>query len=271
MTDQAKIADDLQHDGAEVVATMKSLAFSLHQIVLGKREATPDYIHYYCSMHVSDLFQFAKTAATTTKLQMILEILQQAETALHQEEDAEVLLRDAWQLARKVLSREDAEKISAIQIALRRSGMETILVSEADTWEQANYLLRSWSTPENEDQRIEYVVSYSDRSQDGRWLNLPLFYKPYSGERWRIGPALDLGKQIIAALEKSIDLCSENQTSFDAARLEVVTYLRQYTVGGTACDEAVTTAILKIQDEQWSPAIVYRHALHSKHKREGTL
>lgn len=260
-------------DRIEVAATMKSLAFSLYQdVLLGKREVTPDEIHYFYISHVNDLLQFARMPATITKLQMILETLQQAETVLDQEEDAEQSLRDAWQLMRSVLSQEEIEKISASQIELRRSGIDPIIVSGADVWEQANRILQGWSLPENEDQRVEYIVSYSDEFQDGRWLKLPLFYQMYDGERFLIGPALDLGKQIIAALEKSIDLCSEHQASFDNARDAALTYLRRYEVGGSAGAEAVTEAIVKIQEEQWRPGIVYRRSLHSEHnQREGSL
>jgi hypothetical protein len=260
-------------DGIEVAATMKSLAHSLHEIVRGNREATTDHIRYYFMRHVRDLFQFAKTTATTTKLQMILEVLQQAETALNQEEDAEPLLRDAWQLMRKVLSHEDVEKLSASQIELRRSGIDPIRVSGVDVWEQANRILQEWSTQESEDQRVEYIISYSDGFTDGRWLNLPLFYKMHgAGEDFRIGPALDLGNQIIAALETSIDLCSQQHASFEAARYDALAYLKNYAIGGSTGVEAVTTAILKFQKEQWSPGIIYRHALHTEHnRREGVL
>ncbi len=258
-------------DGIEVAATMKSLAHSLHEIVRGNREATTDHIRYLMH-HVRDLFQFAKTTATTTKLQMILEVLQQTETALNQEEDAEALLRDAWHLMRSVLSLEEIEKIAASQIELRRSGMEPLVVSGADAWEQASHILQEWSTPENEDERVEYRISYDDGLKEGRWLNLPLFYNIHDGERFLIGTALDLGNQVIAAQEKSIDLCSEQHASFEAARLDALAYLRRYKIGGGAGVEAVTTAILNIQKEQWSPAIVYRHSLHTEHnRREGVL
>lgn len=260
-------------DGIEVAAIMKSLAHSLHEIVRGNREATTDHIRYYFMRHVRGMFQFAKTTATTTKLRMILEVLQQAETALSQEEDAEQSLRDAWQLMRKVLSHEDVEKLSASQIELRRSGIDPILVSGVDVWEQANRILQEWSTQENEDQRVEYSISYSDGFTEGRWLNLPLFNKMYgAGEDFRIGPALDLGQQIIAALETSIDLCSQRHASFEAARYDALAYLKNYEIGGSACDEAVTTAILKFQKEQWSSGITYRHALHTeRNRREGVL
>lgn len=259
-------------DGIEVAATMKSLALLMHQIVLGNREATPEDIHYYFIKHVTDLLQFARMAATITKLQMILKSLYEAKSALEREEDAEQCLRDAWQLMRSVLSQEEIEKIAASQIELRRRGMEPLVVSGADTWEQANHHLRSWSTTENEDQRVEYAVSYHDGLKDGRWLNLPLFYNMDNGERWRIGPELNLGNQIIAALETSIDLCSQQHASFEAARYDVLAYLKQYAIGGNAGVEAVTTAILNIQKEQWSPGIVYRRSLHTEHnRREGIL
>lgn len=259
-------------DGIEVAATMKSLVIDLHQVVLGNREVTPDHLHYYFIKHVADLLQFARMATTITKLQMILETLQRAKSALEQDEDAEQTLRDAWQLMRSVLSQEEIEKISASQIELRRSGMEPIHVSGASAWEQANLLLQEWSTPENEDQRVEYIVSYSDGSKEGRWLNLPLFYQMDDGERWRIGPALELGNQIIDDLKKSMDLGSANHASFEAARLEVLAYLRHYAVGGSTGIEATTTALLNIQKEQWSPSIVYRRSLHTEHnRREGVL
>jgi hypothetical protein len=218
------------------------------------------------------LLPFAKVSATISKLQRLLETLQNAKSALEQDEDAEPLLRDAWHQMRSVLSQEEIEKIAAIQIELRRSGMEPLVVSGADAWEQANHILQEWSTPENEDERVEYRIGYDDGLKEGRWLNLPLFYNMHDGERWRIGPRLQLGKQVIDTLEKSIDLCSEQHASFEAARLEVLAYLRHYAVGGSAGVEAVTTAILNIQKEHWSPGIVYRRSLHTEHnRREGVL
>lgn len=259
-------------DGIEVAATMKSLVLSMHQIVLGNEEVTPDHLYYYFTKHVADLLRFARIAATITKLQMILKSLDEAKSALEREEDAEQSLRNTWQLMRSVLSLEEIEKIAASQIELRRSGIDPIIVSGADMWEQANHHLRSWSTTENEGQRIDYIVSYRDGSQDGRWLKLPLFYNMDNGERWRIGPELDLGQQIIAALETSIDLCSEQHASFEAARYDALAYLKNYEIGGSTGVEAVTTAILKFQEEQWSPSIIYRHALHAEHnRREGVL
>lgn len=261
-----------EEDGIEVAATMKSLVLSMHQIVLGNRETTPEDIHYYFIRHVADLLQLARMAATITKLQMIIEILQRAKNALEQEEDAEQSLRDAWQQMRSVLSQEEIEKVSARQIELRRSGIDPILVSGPDVWEQANHILQEWSTPEHEDARVEYVVGYLDGHVDGRWLNLPLFYTMDNGERWRIGPELDLGNLIIAALETSIDLCSQQHASFEAARYDALAYLKNYKIGGNAGVEAVTTAILKLQKEHWSPGITYRHALHTEHnRREGVL
>ncbi len=258
-------------DGIEVAATMKSLALLWHRIVRGEREATTDEIHYYFMRHVSDLFQFARAAATITKLQMLLETLQRAKSALEQEEDAEAQIAEAWHLMRRILSQEEIEKISASQIELRRSGMNAIIVSGADVWEQANRILRSWSTLENEDQRVEYIVSYRNGEIDGRWLKLPLFDKPYSGQRRMIGPALDLGERIVGSLEKSIDLACESQASFDETQFRALAYLRRYAVGG-AYNETVTTAILRIQDEQWRPGIAYRRSLHSEHnQREGSL
>jgi hypothetical protein len=266
------MSNDEAADGIEVAATMKSLALLLHQIVLGNREATPDDIHYYYMRHVSDLFQFARVAATTTKLQMILVSLQDAKSVLEQGEDAESLLKNAWHLMRKVVSGEDIEKIAAIQIELRRGGMDPIFISEPDVWEQANRLLQGWSTPENEDQRVEYIVSYGDGFQDRRWFKLPLFDKPYSGKRRMIGPEPNLGERVIGSLNKSVDLGSEQQDSFDAARHAALAYLRQYEIGGSAYKEAVTEAIIKIQDEQWRPSIAYRRWLHSEHnQRNGSL
>jgi hypothetical protein len=264
-------ADDTQQDGIEVAATMRSLEISLHQMVLGNDEATPSYIAYYMR-HVNGLLRFAHTQGTMSKLQRLLETLDEAKSTLEQDEDAESQLRNAWQLMRRVLSLEEIEKIPASQVALQLSGTDQIIVSGLDAWEQANRILHSWSTQENEDQRVEYIISYSDGFTDGRWLNLPLFYKmDGAGEDFRIGPALELGNQIIAVLEKSIDLGSEHEASFDAARDAALVYLRHYAVGG-ACNEAVTTAILRIQNEQWSPGIVYRRSLHSeKHQREGSL
>ena len=266
-----------QEDGVEVTAAMKSLGISMHQIVLEKREVTPDYLHYYFIEHISDLFQFAKTTLTTSKLQMILETLQQAETVLKQEEEAEPLLAAAWQLMRKVVSQEEVEKISVTQIEIRPNKLsaEAIILSGPDTWEQANHILQQWSTPENEEKRVEYVISYSDGFQDGRWLKLPLFYTPLSGEqedREQIEPDLDLGKQLIAALNKNIDLSSANPASFYVACQEAVTYLRHYAVGGSACAEEVTTSILRMQDEQWSHGTVYRSFLHAESRQsEGSL
>ena len=170
-------------DGNEVTATMKSLALLLHQIVLEKKEATPSSLTYL-TKHVGDLLQFAKTTATTIKLQSILEKLHHANRALEQGEDAASLLRDAWQLMRNVLSHDEVEKIATIQIEFRRSGMDSLLISGIDEWEQANRILQKWSTLENEDQRVEYVVSYSDGFQDGRWFKLPLFYASYNGVRF---------------------------------------------------------------------------------------
>jgi hypothetical protein len=258
-------------DGIEVAATMKSLEISLHQMVLGNREATPDYISYYMR-HVTDLLQFARIAVTITKLQMILKTLDEAKSALEQDEDAEQSLRNAWQLMQSVLSLEEVEKIPANLIELRRSALDPMVLSGVDMWEQANHLLQEWSTSENEDQRVEYRLGYDDGLKDGGWLKLPLFYKMDDGERWRIGPALELGQLIIAALEKNIDRCSEQRASFETARQEALAYLRQYAIGGSAGVEAVTTAILNIQKDQWSPGIIYRHALHSEQSmREGSL
>ena len=266
---QAKEEDD--QDGIKIAATMKSLAGILKSLLQGEREDVPKYIHYFLA-HVSDLLQFAKQRTTTSKLQAILETLHRAESALEQKEDVAPPLRDARQLMRKVLSHEEVEKIAASSIEIRRKGMAPIIISESDVWEQANRILQEWCTPENEDQRIEYIISYSDGCQDGRWLKLPLFYQLYSGGQSQIGPVLELGKQIISALERTIDLGSKNQISFDAARHAALSYLRRYEVGGYTCEEVVTTAILKIQQEQWSPRIVYRHSLHSaSNQREGFL
>jgi hypothetical protein len=248
-------------DGIEVAATCASLALSLHQVILGNSEVTPDEINYFYMEHVGDLLQFARIPVTITKLQMIFETLQRAKSALEREEDADAQLREAWRLMRKVVSQEEVEKVPASQIELRRSGMDTIVLSGADTWEQANQHLRSWSILEHEGQRVEYMVRYNDGHKDGRWLTLPLFYKGY-GEPFLIGPALDLGRQIIAVLEKSIDLGSENPASFDAARDAALAYLRRYEIGGGAGVEVVTEAIVNIQDEQWSPGIAYRRLLH---------
>ncbi|HZU01325.1 MAG TPA: hypothetical protein VFA10_16770 [Ktedonobacteraceae bacterium] len=258
-------------DGIEVAATCASLALSLHQVILGKSEATPDEIHYFYMEHVNDLLQFARTPATISKLQAILDILQRAKSALEQEEEAEPQLRDAWRLMRKVVSQEEVEKVPASQIELRRSGMDAIVLSGAGAWEQANQLLRSWSILEHEGQRVEYMIRYNDGHKDSGWLKLPLFYTGY-GEPFLIGPALDLGRQIIAVLEKSIDLGSGDQTSFDKARYAALSYLRRYEVGGSAGAEEVTEAIIKIQDDQWRPDIAYRRSLHSEHnQQEGSL
>lgn len=261
-----------ERDGIEVAATMESLAIDLHQVVLGNRETTPDMLLYYYIRHVRDLLQFARVAATISKLQKLLEVLNEAKSTLEQDEDAEPRLRDAWHLMQSVLSLEEVEKIPANLIELRRSALDPMVLSGVDMWEQANHLLQEWSTSENEDQRVEYRLGYDDGLKDGGWLKLPLFYTMDDGERWRIGPRLQLGQLIIAALEKNIDRCSEQRASFETARQEALAYLRQYAIGGSTGEEAVTTAILKIQKDQWSPGIIYRHALHPEQSmREGFL
>jgi hypothetical protein len=251
-------------DGIEVAATMKSLALLLHQVVRGNRDATPDDILYYYIRHVRDLLQFAGMAATITKLQMIIETLQRALHTLEQEADAAPLLKDAWHLMLSVLSREEIKKIAVDSIEFRRGGLDPVVVP---TWEQATRIIQEWSTPINENQRVEYRIRYSDGYTDSRWFSLPLFSGSY-----QIDQIKTLEGRLLQSLTRELDLSTSDHSSFDAAQERIMQYLRRYAVGGDGFHEEVSQFIIDNQDIQWSPGIAYRRWMHlERDPRYGVL